>query len=92
MNYSIIIYIIGWILKLEAVFMLLPCATALIYRESEITAFLLTMADVYKRQVSVRSRFLGDEGAKDLDAFIADLQKEIKNRENRKVEVSEETK
>lgn len=44
MNYSIIIYIIGWILKLEAVFMLLPCATALIYRESEITAFLLTMA------------------------------------------------
>lgn len=44
MNYSIIIFIIGWILKLEAVFMLLPCATALIYRESEITAFLITMA------------------------------------------------
>ena len=45
-----------------------------------------------ENKVSVRSRFLGDEGAKDLDAFIADLHKEIKNRENRKVEVSEETK
>ncbi len=45
-----------------------------------------------ENKVSVRSRFLGDEGAKDLVAFIADLQKEIKNRENRKVEVSEETK
>lgn len=44
MNYSIIIFIIGWILKLEAVFMLLPCAAALIYQESEITAFLITMA------------------------------------------------
>lgn len=43
MNYSIIIFIVGWILKLEAAFMLLPCVTALIYRESEITAFLITM-------------------------------------------------
>ena len=33
MNYSIIAYIIGSILKLEAVFMLLPCITALIYQE-----------------------------------------------------------
>ena len=37
--------------------------------------------------VSVRSRFKGDEGQKDLDAFISDIKEEIKNRENRKVEV-----
>ncbi len=33
--------------------------------------------------VSVRSRFAGDEGAKDLDAFLADIQKEIADKENR---------
>ncbi len=33
--------------------------------------------------VSVRSRFAGDEGAKDLDAFLADIQKEIIDKENR---------
>ena len=37
--------------------------------------------------VSVRSRFKGDEGQKSLDAFISDIKEEIKNRENRKVEV-----
>ena len=37
--------------------------------------------------VSVRSRFKGDEGQKGLDAFISDIKEEIKNRENRKVEV-----
>ena len=44
MNYSIISYIIGWILKIEAVFMLLPCLTALIYQEKSGYAFLITMA------------------------------------------------
>lgn len=44
MNYSIIIYIIGWILKLEAAFMVLPGITALIYREKAGFAFLITMA------------------------------------------------
>lgn len=43
MNYSIIIYIIGMILKLEAVFMLLPSVTALIYREPSGLAFLATI-------------------------------------------------
>ena len=43
-------------------------------------------------KVSVRSRFLGDEGAKDLTAFISAIKEEIKNRENRKVEVREEAK
>ena len=40
--------------------------------------------------VSVRSRFAGDEGAKSLDDFIVAITEEIKNRENRKVEVEEQ--
>ena len=40
--------------------------------------------------VSVRSRFAGDEGAKSLDDFNAAITEEIKNRENRKVEVEEQ--
>ena len=40
-------------------------------------------------KVSVRSRFLGDEGSKGLDEFISAICAEIKNRENRKVEVTE---
>ncbi len=44
MNYSIIIYILGWILNLEAGLMLLPCVTALIYREKDGFAFVITMA------------------------------------------------
>ena len=43
-------------------------------------------------KVSVRSRFLGDEGAKDLGEFITSIKAEIKSRENRKVEVQEEQK
>ena len=42
-----------------------------------------------EQKVSVRSRFLGDEGQKSLDAFIEDIKKEIKNREKRKVETEE---
>ena len=40
--------------------------------------------------VSVRSRFKGDEGQKVIDSFISDIKEEIKNRENRKVEVEEQ--
>ena len=43
MNYSIIIYIIGCILKIEAVFMVLPLITSLIYREVSGYAFLITI-------------------------------------------------
>ncbi len=39
--------------------------------------------------ISVRSRFRGDEGQKQLKDFIADITEEIKNRENRKTEVTE---
>ncbi|MCD8154426.1 MAG: TrkH family potassium uptake protein [Clostridiales bacterium] len=42
MNYSIILYILGHILELEAVFMLLPCITALFYQETAGLAFLIT--------------------------------------------------
>ncbi len=35
MNFSIIRYILGWILKIEGAFMLLPCLTALIYKEKQ---------------------------------------------------------
>ena len=44
MNYSMIVYVIGWILNLEAAMMILPCITALIYRETSGIAFLVTMA------------------------------------------------
>lgn len=43
MNRSIIIYILGWILKLEGAFMVLPCITALCYQESSGWSFLGVM-------------------------------------------------
>ena len=43
MNYSIIIYILGWIMNVEAVCMLVPGVTALIYREKSGIAFLITI-------------------------------------------------
>lgn len=43
MNFSIIAYIIGWILNCEAAIMILPCITAIIYGESELWAFLITI-------------------------------------------------
>ncbi len=42
MNYKIIVYIIGFVMKIEAAFMLLPIVTALIYRESSVWAFVIT--------------------------------------------------
>lgn len=43
MNYSMISYILGWIFNFEAAFMLLPGITAIIYREKDGLAFLVTM-------------------------------------------------
>ncbi len=40
--------------------------------------------------VSVRSRFLGDEGQKPLDQFIDEICKEIRTKEIRKIEVEED--
>lgn len=42
--------------------------------------------------VSVRSRYLGDEGQKSLDEFIAAITKEICTKEIRKIEVEQQTK
>lgn len=44
MNIKSISYILGWILKIEAVFMCLPVATAVIYGERQGWAFLIVMA------------------------------------------------
>ncbi len=44
MNYSIIFYIMGWILNFEAAFMVLPCIVALIYGEQAGWSFVITMA------------------------------------------------
>ena len=43
MNYSIIRYIIGWVLNFEACFMVVPCVTAVIYGEREGLAFAAVM-------------------------------------------------
>lgn len=42
MNFSIVKYIIGYVLVFEAAFMALPCVVALIYQESEGWAFVIT--------------------------------------------------
>ena len=42
--------------------------------------------------VSVRSRFLGDEGQKPLDTFVNEICKEIRTKEIRKIEVQEQSK
>ena len=39
--------------------------------------------------VSVRSRYLGDEGQKKLDVFVDDICREIRTKEIRKIEVEE---
>lgn len=44
MNYQIIIFIIGWILKIEGTFMLLPILTGIIYKESSLWAFVINGA------------------------------------------------
>lgn len=43
MNYRIIVYIIGWVLKIEAVLMLIPLLTGVLYGESSVFAFLITI-------------------------------------------------
>lgn len=42
MNYSIVLYIAGWILNVEAVFLLLPCLVAVVYREPAGMALFIT--------------------------------------------------
>lgn len=40
MNYSIIGYILGWVLTIESLFLFLPCIVALVYQEQQGYAFL----------------------------------------------------
>ena len=44
MNFSMIRYILGWVLKLEGLFLLLPCLTALIYKEQQGFVYLAVAA------------------------------------------------
>lgn len=41
MNYSMIRFILAWVLKVEGVLMLLPCIISLIYRDPEGKVYLL---------------------------------------------------
>jgi threonyl-tRNA synthetase len=43
-----------------------------------------------EQTISVRSRYLGDEGSKKLEEFIDDITKEIRTKEIRKIEIDEE--
>lgn len=44
MNFAIIFHIIGFVLNIEAALMALPVITGLFYKESSVTAFLITIA------------------------------------------------
>ncbi|MBE5939243.1 MAG: TrkH family potassium uptake protein [Lachnospiraceae bacterium] len=44
MNISVIRYILGWVIKIEAVLFILPCIVAICYGEMEGIAYLATMA------------------------------------------------
>ena len=44
MNKKMVLYFIGWILKIEAVCMILPIVTAVIYKEPQVRDFILTAA------------------------------------------------
>ena len=41
MNYGIVRYIVGWVIKFEAAFLCLPFAVGILYRENECFAYLL---------------------------------------------------
>lgn len=42
MNYRIIVYIVGWVLNIEAALMILPIITGLIYKETATLSFVIT--------------------------------------------------
>jgi len=43
MNIKIIFYFLGWVLNIEALLMLLPCAVSLLYGDGQLWSFLLVM-------------------------------------------------
>ncbi len=42
MNYRVIIYMLGWLLNFEGIFLMLPCLVGAIYREEDAVYFALT--------------------------------------------------
>lgn len=68
MNYSIIIYVLGWILNFEAAFMLLPCIVAAVYKEKAGYAYLivalicLVLGLVITRKKPKNTSFYAKEG------------------------------
>lgn len=56
MNRTIILYILGWILKLEGLFMILPCLVALIYREQAGWSFVIVAAVSFLIGVVITSK------------------------------------
>lgn len=68
MNYSMIWYILGWVLNFEAVFMLVPCITALFYGEQTgfwflgVAAAALLAGLLLIRKKPVNKRFYAKEG------------------------------
>lgn len=57
MNRSIVIYVLGYILKTEGVLMSLPCLIALIYREKRRMGIFYSCHDKY----SVRTAYVYEE-------------------------------
>ncbi len=43
-NFAIIARVVGWLLMIEAVFLLIPALTSLIYSESDAMSFAITAA------------------------------------------------
>lgn len=68
MNFSIIKYMLGWVLNVEGAFMLLPCITSLFYREREGWYYLLCallcvgIGGIIVRRKPDNSQFFAKEG------------------------------
>ena len=68
MNYAMIRYLIGWMLGVEAIFLLLPTLTAVIYQENVVTAYLgaaaicLAFAALFCHKRPANPRFYAREG------------------------------
>ncbi len=68
MNVAAIIYILGYVLTIEAAFMLLPCVTAIIYGEKQGIAFLIVMlitlavGTLFRRKKPKKTGYYAREG------------------------------
>ena len=65
MNHSIIIYMLGWIMNIEAALMLIPILTAVVYKEGIISCY-AGVAVV----CAVLGFFMYQKKAKGKDAFL----------------------